>query len=112
MDSVVHRMVNCIGTGPRWTADRGGGGGSSELGLAATPEHGSSPARAQQREGDTRILARASPGRRRQCGGRATAVKKRRRRRSVQATLRHEEKRRRMGRGAVEGGGALPLYRG
>jgi hypothetical protein len=37
------------------------GGGSSELGLAATPEYGSSLAGAQQREGNTGILARASP---------------------------------------------------
>jgi hypothetical protein len=54
----------------------------------------------------------ASPGRGRQRGGRAMAVKKRWRRRSVQAALGREEKRRRAGRGAVENGGSLPLYRG
>jgi hypothetical protein len=39
-----------------------GGGSSSELGLMATLEHGSSPAGAQQREGNMGIPAWASPG--------------------------------------------------
>jgi hypothetical protein len=43
----VHRTVNRTGTGPRWIVDRGYGGSSPELGLAATPEHGSSSAGAQ-----------------------------------------------------------------
>jgi hypothetical protein len=46
MDS-VHRTVNRTGASPRWTADRGGGGVSLELGLAATLEHGGSSAGAQ-----------------------------------------------------------------
>jgi hypothetical protein len=111
MDS-VHRTVNCTCAGPWWTADRGGGGGSSELGLAVTLEHGSSSAGAQQREGDIGIPARASPGCWQQCGGWATAVRKWWRRHSVRAMLGLRKKRRRAGRGAVEGGGALPLYRG
>jgi hypothetical protein len=111
MDS-VHRTVNCTCAGPWWTADRGSGGGSSELGLPATLEHGSSLAGAQQREGDIGIPARASPGRGRQCGGWATAVRKWRRRHSVQEVLGLRKKRRRVERGAVEAGGALPLYRG
>jgi hypothetical protein len=45
-------------------------------------------------------------------GARATTVKKWWRRRSVRAVLERGEKRRRVGRGAVENGGALPLYRG
>jgi hypothetical protein len=45
-------------------------------------------------------------------GARATAVKKWWRRRSVRVVLERGEKRRRVGRGAVENGGALPLYRG
>jgi hypothetical protein len=63
---------NCRGLGPwlgrpwllRLTVNQGerGGGSSSELGLTTTPEHGSSPVEAQQREGDTGILARASLG--------------------------------------------------
>jgi hypothetical protein len=46
MDS-VHRTVNRTGASPRRTADRGGGGVSSKLGLAATPEHGGSSTGAQ-----------------------------------------------------------------
>jgi hypothetical protein len=94
---LVHKTVNHTCASPRWTADRGGGGGSSELSLAATSEHGSSPVGAQQREGDTGIPARASPGRAQQCSGRATVVKKWRRRCSVRAALRRGEKRRRAG---------------
>jgi hypothetical protein len=47
----VHRTVNWTCADPRWTADRGGGGGSSELSLTATLEDGSSPAGVQQRGG-------------------------------------------------------------
>jgi hypothetical protein len=111
MDS-VHRMVNRTCASSWWIADRGGGGGSSELGITAIPKHGSSSTGAQQREGDTGIPARASSRCGRQCGGWATAVKKWRRRCSVRTMLRCGEKRRRVGRGTVEGGGALPLYRG
>jgi hypothetical protein len=39
-----------------------GGGSSSELGLAATPEHRSSPAGVEQREGKMGIPTQASPG--------------------------------------------------
>jgi hypothetical protein len=111
MDS-VHRIVNRTGTCPQWTVDRGFGGGSTELGLTATPEHGSSPAGAQQREGDTGISTQASLWCGWQCRGRVTTVKKRRRRCSVWAALRLGKKGRRAGRGAVEGSGALPLYMG
>jgi hypothetical protein len=61
----------CRGLGPwlgrprllRLTVNQGarGGGKSSKLGLMATLEHGSSPAGVQQREGNTMILAQASP---------------------------------------------------
>jgi hypothetical protein len=43
---------------------------------------------------------------------RAMAVKKQWRRHSVRAALGRGEKRRRAGRGVMENGGALPLYRG
>jgi hypothetical protein len=108
---LVHKTVNRTCASPRWTVDRGGGGGSSELGLAATSEHGSSRVEAQQREGDTGIPARASPGRAQQCGGRVTVVKKRQRRRSVRAALRRGEKRRRAGEVRWKAAG-LSLYIG
>jgi hypothetical protein len=45
---LVHGSVDRGYSGAR------GGGSSLELGLAATPEHGSTSVAAQQREGDTR----------------------------------------------------------
>jgi hypothetical protein len=63
---------NCSGLGPwlgipwlLWlTVNQGAWGGSSlsELVIATTPEHGSLPVGAQQREGNIEILTRASPG--------------------------------------------------
>jgi hypothetical protein len=78
----------------------------------AAPGHGGPPEVEQWGEGCTGSPSRASPVRRRQCGGRAMAVKKRQRRHLVWAALGCREKRRREGRGVVENGGALPLYRG
>jgi hypothetical protein len=54
----------------------------------ATPEHESSSARAQQREGNMGNSARASPGLGRWRGDQATAGKQRRRESSATATLR------------------------
>jgi hypothetical protein len=87
-------------------------GGLPELGLAAGPGHGSPLAVAQQKEGCTGSPSRASPGRRWWCGDRLMAVKKWWRWCSVRAVLGCKEKRSRAGRGAVENGGPLPLYRG
>jgi hypothetical protein len=58
----------------RFTVNQGawGGSSSSELGLAATPEHRSSPTGAQQTEGNMGIPARASPGLMRWWSGGAT----------------------------------------
>jgi hypothetical protein len=67
---------------------------------------------AQREEGCTGSPSQASPGRGRKGGGQAMVLKKRRRRRSVRAAPGRGEKRRRAGRGAVEDGEALPLYRG
>jgi hypothetical protein len=98
----------------RFTVDRPwpAEGGSPELSLATALGHGGSPEVAQRGEGCTGSPFRASPGHGWQCGGRVTVVKKWRRRRSVRLALGHREKRRRAGRGAVEDGEALPLYRG
>jgi hypothetical protein len=74
--------------------------------------HGGSPAVAQWGEGCALSPSQASPGRGRWCGDRATVVKKRWWQYPVRAVLGHGEKRRRVGRGAVDDGRALPLYRG
>jgi hypothetical protein len=86
--------------------------GSPELILAAALRHGGSSAVAQPKEGCTGSPSRASPGHGWRHGDRAMAVKKWRWRRSVRVVLGHGGKRRRAGRGAVENGGPLPLYRG
>jgi hypothetical protein len=67
---------------------------------------------AQRKEGCTGSPSRASLGHGWRCGDRATAVKKRQWRRSVRVALGCGENRRRAGRGTMENGGALPLYRG
>jgi hypothetical protein len=91
-----------------WPAE----GGSPELGLAAAPGHGGSLVVAQRGEGCTGSPSRASLGRGWQCGGQVMVVKKWWRRRSVRVVHGHAEKRKRAGRGAVENGGALHIYRG
>jgi hypothetical protein len=97
----VHASVDRPGMiSPPWTndgVDRGGAGAWRRGALtkaqpSAAPVHQSSLAGAQQREECTESLARASPGLRRRCGGRATAVQNRRRRRSVRGRLEHGEK--------------------
>jgi hypothetical protein len=55
-------------------ADRGHGGALTGAWPPTAPVHGSSPAGAQQREGNVGNSARASPGLGRRRGGRATAV--------------------------------------
>jgi hypothetical protein len=65
----------------------------------------------QWEEGCTGSPSRASPGRRWWCGDRAMAVKEQQWWHLVRAVLERGEKRGRAGRGAVEDGGALPLYR-
>jgi hypothetical protein len=89
----VHHPWTMGGTGPRWTTDR-------------------ASAVAQRKEGCTGNSMGRSREIRWQRGDRAMAVKKCWRRRSVQAALGCREKRRVAGRGAVENGRALPLYRG
>jgi hypothetical protein len=86
--------------------------GLPELCQAAVPVHGGPLVVMQRGEGYTASLSRASPGRGRWCGDRAMVVKKRWWWCSVQAVPGHGEKRRRVGRGAVEDGGALPIYTG
>jgi hypothetical protein len=83
--------------GPLWTdagADRGHGGALTRAWPPATPVHRSSPAGAQQREGNMGNLEGGSLWHGQRCGGRATAMQNRRRRRSVEAVLECGEKRR------------------
>jgi hypothetical protein len=80
--------------GTPWThggADRGHGGALTEAWHPAAPMHGSSPAGAQQREGNVGNSARASPLLGRRCGGRATAVQNGEARFSVRGLLRRGE---------------------
>jgi hypothetical protein len=77
-----------------------------ELNLAAALGHDGPRVMAQQRERSMGSLSRASLGRERRCGDRATTVKKWRWRRLVRAALGCGETRRSMGRGEVEDGEA------
>jgi hypothetical protein len=86
--------------------------GLSELGLDSAPVHGGSPAVTQRGEGCTGSQSSTSLGHGRSCGDWAMAVNKKWWWRSVQMVLECGEKRRRAGSGALEDGGAFPLYRG
>jgi hypothetical protein len=94
----VHVSVDRPGVlGPPWTdtgADRGHGGAFTGAWPPAAPVHGSSPAGAQQREGNAGNSEGGSPRHGQRCGGRATVVQNQRQRRSVEAVLERGEKRR------------------
>jgi hypothetical protein len=90
------------------TVNQGAWGGSStsELGLVVTSEHGSSPAGAQQREGNTGILARDSPGRRWWWRGGATEAMNGGGLSSMRGRPKARGRSRQKGKGAVRVGGA------
>jgi hypothetical protein len=95
-----------------WTsAGVAGGRGSLELSVTAALVHGGSPAMEQWRKERVGSPSRASPGRGRRCGDRATVAKKWGRWRSVWAVHRCGKTRKRAGGGAVEDDGALPFCR-
>jgi hypothetical protein len=48
--------MDCGGSGPRWSKDRGGGRGSPELLLPAGMGHSSSPRYGQNGEGSATVL--------------------------------------------------------
>jgi hypothetical protein len=88
------QLVDHGSASPRWTMDRGSVMTSPDLGLMAALGHGGSLAMAQRRENSTGSPSRASLGRGRQCGDRATALKKWRWRCLVQEALGRGENRR------------------
>jgi hypothetical protein len=102
----VHVSVDRPGAlGPPWTdadADSGHGGVLTGARTPAAPVHRSSPSGAQNREGSTGSLSRASPGLEWRGGGRATTGKARWCRRSVRERLELGEREIRAGRGAVK----------
>jgi hypothetical protein len=94
----VHVFVDRPGVlGPPWTdagADRGHGGTLTRSWPSAAPVRQSSPAGAQQREGNAGNSEGGSSRHGQRCGGRVTAVQNRKRRHSVEAVLERGEKRR------------------
>jgi hypothetical protein len=105
VDRVHGRWTTTGSRGPPWTGggadDRTSvcGGILTEVWPPSTPEHESSPVRAQQREDNMGNPSRASLKLGRRCGGRATVMKWRRRDDLVAAVFELA------GRGKVEGGG-------
>jgi hypothetical protein len=112
----VHVSVDRPGAlGPSWTdagADNRHGGALTGARPPATPVRQSSPAGAQNGEGDTGSSSRASPGLERRRGGRATTGKARWCRRSVRGRLELGEREMRAGKGAENSERLLAFYRG
>jgi hypothetical protein len=105
VDRVHGRWTTTGSRGPPWTGggadDRTSvcGGILTDVWPPSTPEHESSPVRAQQREDNMGNPSRASLKLGRRCGGRATVMKWRRRDDLVAAVFELA------GTGKVEGGG-------
>jgi hypothetical protein len=98
--------------GPWWTGDRGHGGGSPDGDRNGALVCETSLLMRKKSEGMAVILTYCRWGRRRGGGDRVTVVKKQWRKHSMWAAHGRGEKRRGVGRGAMEDGVALPLYRG
>jgi hypothetical protein len=109
-EDLVHGWWTTAGShGPPWTdgsADRRVPG---TVGPPATPGHMSSLAGAGNVAWSMTVWFRASPGLRRQCGGRAMVMKQRWRRSTAAVALKLQERWKREGVGAVRIGGGLPL---
>jgi hypothetical protein len=104
--------MDCGSAGPWWTRGRGHGGGSPEDGQNGAPVCGTSLQLWKKSEGMVVILTGCRRGQWRGGGDLVMVVKKQWRKRSVWTAVGHGEKRREAGRGEIEDGGALPLYRG